>query len=75
MSALYAHYGIAVSGDQLKKACQWSDLTPLEDAISPSAAWFEEMLRTAGFLIHLSDACSLVHNPFDGDVAKAPRSP
>ncbi len=70
-SALYAHYGIAISGDQLKKACRWSDLTPLEDAISPSAAWFEEMLRTAGFLIHLSDACSLVHNPFDGDVASA----
>jgi hypothetical protein len=69
-AALYAHYGIAISGDQLKQACRWSGLTPLEDAISPSAGWFEEMLRTAGFLIHLSDACSLVHNPFDGDVAK-----
>lgn len=74
-AALYAHYGIALSGDQLKQACRWSGLTPLEDAISPSAAWFEEMLRTAGFLIHLSDACSLVHNPFDGDVAKVAKSP
>jgi hypothetical protein len=73
-SALYAHYGIAISGDQLKQACRWSDLAPLEDAISPSAAWFEEMLRTAGFLIHLSDACSLVHNPFDGDVATAQKT-
>jgi len=69
--ALYAHYGIAISGDQLKQACRWSDLAPLEDAISPSAAWFEEMLRTAGFLIHLSDACSLVHNPFDSDITTA----
>jgi len=66
-SALYRHYGMAFAGDQLKQACRWSDLAPLEDAISPSASWFEEMLRTAGFLIHLSDACSLVHNPFDGD--------
>lgn len=74
-ASLYAHYGIALSGDQLKQSYCWSGLTPLEDAISPSAAWFEEMLRTAGFLIHLSDACSLVHNPFDGDVAKASKSP
>lgn len=69
-AALYAHYGIALSGEQLKQACRWSGLTAFEDAISPSAAWFEEMLRNAGFLVHLSDACSLVHNPFDGDVAK-----
>lgn len=69
-SALYKHYGMAFAGDQLKQACRWSDLAPLEDAISPSASWFEEMLRTAGFLVHLSDACSLVQNPFDaeGDV-------
>lgn len=74
-AALYAHYGIAFSGDQLKQSCRWSGLSPLEDAISPSATWFEEMLRTAGFLIHLSDACSLVHNPFDGGVAKDAKSP
>jgi hypothetical protein len=70
-SELYTHYGMAFAGDQLKKACRWSELAPLEDAISPSAIWFEEMLRTAGFLVHLSDACSLVHNPFDGDDGNA----
>ena len=73
-SALYKHYGLAIAGDQLKQACRWSDLAPLEDAISPSASWFEEMLRTAGFLIHLSDACSLVCNPFDGDNGVAPKT-
>lgn len=33
--------------------------------------WLQEMLEAAGFLIHLSDACALVHNPADdkGDVS------
>ena len=74
-SALYQHYGMAFAGDQLKRACHWSELAPLEDAISPSAGWFEEMLRTAGFLVHLSDACSLVHNPFDGENSRPVPNP
>lgn len=74
-SALYQHYGMAFAGEQLKRACRWSELAPLEDAISPVANWFEEMLRTAGFLVHLSDACSLVHNPFDGDDVNAANTP
>lgn len=74
-SALYQHYGMAFAGEQLKQACRWTELAPLEDAISPSASWFEEMLRTAGFLVHLSDACSLVHNPFDGEVDDAAIQP
>jgi hypothetical protein len=74
-SALYQHYGMAFAGEQLKQACRWSELAPLEDAISPSASWFEEMLRTAGFLVHLSDACSLVQNPFDGDGGNAAINP
>ena len=73
-SALYKHYGIAIAGEQLKQACRWSDLAPIQDAISPGASWFEEMLRTAGFLIHLSDAHSLVCNPFDGDNGVAPKA-
>jgi hypothetical protein len=74
-SALYQHYGMAFAGEQLKQACRWTELAPLEDAISPTASWFEEMLRTAGFLVHLSDACSLVHNPFDGDDGNAANTP
>ena len=27
--------------------------------------WLQEMLEAAGFLIHLSDSCALVHNPAD----------
>lgn len=32
--------------------------------------WLQEMLEAAGFLIHLSDSCALIHNPADdrGDV-------
>lgn len=28
-------------------------------------AWLQNMLEAAGFLIHLSDSCALVHNPTD----------
>ena len=27
--------------------------------------WLQEMLEAAGFLIHLSDSCALIHNPAD----------
>lgn len=27
--------------------------------------WLQEMLEAAGFLIHLSDSCALIHNPVD----------
>ena len=74
-TALYQHYGMAFAGDQLKQACCWSELAPLADGISPSASWLEDMLRTAGFLVHLSDACSLVHNPFDGDDGNEANNP
>ena len=32
--------------------------------------WLQEMLEAAGFLIHLSDSCALIHNPADdrGDI-------
>ena len=62
--ALYKHYGLAVDGDHLRMACRWSELPELGEAATGTGAWFEEMLRESGFLVELSDAFSLVRNPF-----------
>ena len=63
-TALYAHYGIAIHGSELSKAAFWSELPQLDAAGTESGAWLAAMLQASGFLIHLSDACSLIHNPF-----------
>lgn len=63
-SALYAHYGIALDGAELKAATAWSGLPQLHAAGTEGGGWLADMLKASGFLIHLSDACSLVHNPF-----------
>ena len=36
-----------------------------------SDEWLIEMLNRAGVLIRLSDSCSLVQNPFDGEEASS----
>ncbi|MCD6304950.1 MAG: hypothetical protein J7M32_01525 [Deltaproteobacteria bacterium] len=61
---LYAHFGIAVDGDEISRACQWADIPVPTTTRQPGGRWFESMLRQAGFLIELSDAISLVQNPF-----------
>jgi len=61
---LYDHYGIAVEGIELKNATRWTELPQLEIVSYDSGAWLRTMLEASGFLIHLSDACSLVSNPF-----------
>jgi hypothetical protein len=61
---LYDHYGIAVEGIELRNATRWTELPQLEIVGYDSGAWLRTMLEASGFLIHLSDACSLVNNPF-----------
>ena len=61
---LFAHYGLAIDGEYIQRACIWSGYPPLSSIATSSDDWFVQMLRAAGFLIHLSDACSLVQNPF-----------
>jgi len=63
-ASLYAHYGIALDGSELKAATAWSEQPQLDAAGADSGGWLSDMLKASGFLIHLSDACSLVHNPF-----------
>lgn len=61
---LYLHYGIAVEGEALTDSLSWSDL-PANSSVQPAkGSWLTEMLRAGGFLTELSDACSIVCNPF-----------
>lgn len=61
---LFQHYGIAADGPLLNRAVRWT--FPDQDFIlhSVEQSWFEEKLRATGFLIPLSDAVSLIQNPF-----------
>ncbi|QSQ10142.1 hypothetical protein H0A61_02541 [Koleobacter methoxysyntrophicus] len=61
---LYCQYGIAVEGEELLDAVVWSGL-PANSSVQPEkGSWLTQMLRAGGFLIELSDGCSIVHNPF-----------
>lgn len=62
---VFAHYGIALGGEQLAVALNWSgnQVTGDSYAVSSSTAWVEEALQQGGFLVELSDAVSMVKNP------------
>lgn len=61
---MYLHYGLAVEGVELIQAMCWSEL-PANNAMQESkGSWFARMLRAGGFLTELSDAWSVVRNPF-----------
>lgn len=61
---IYLHYGIAVEGEELMDAINWTGL-PVNSSTHPAgSSWFAQMLRAGGFLIELSDGCSVVRNPF-----------
>lgn len=62
---IFAHYGIAIGGDQLKVALQWIGKEADSDtyAVASSSTWVEEALKQGGFLVELSDAVSMVTNP------------
>lgn len=61
---LYQHYGIAVEGEYLKDAATWTGL-PANSSIQPeNGSSLKDMLRAGSFLTDLSDAYSIVHNPF-----------
>ena len=61
---LFRHYGIGVNGDHLNKAIHWTYPNQPIELRSIEDDWLEEHLRATGFLIPLSDAVSLVYNPF-----------
>jgi hypothetical protein len=64
LKVLSRHYGAAVSGTLLSDAIAW---TYPDQKVNPPVdhkKWLEEKLLATGFLIPLSDAVSLIHNPF-----------
>jgi len=64
---LLAHHGIAVDDTGLSSSCEWSGTSRLTTLGGKTDEWLIEMLDAAGVLIRLSDSCSLVLNPFDGE--------
>lgn len=64
LQKLYCHYGIAIEGTELLQALDWSGLPPNSSVQIGGDSWFIQMLRAGGFLIELSDGCSIVYNPF-----------
>lgn len=61
---LYQHYGIAVEGEYLNDAATWTGL-PTNSSIQPeNGSSLKGMLRAGSFLTDLSDAYSIVRNPF-----------
>jgi hypothetical protein len=62
---VFSHYGIALGGQELAIALAWSGNESGGESytISANTAWIEEALQQGGFLVELSDAVSIVHNP------------
>ena len=61
---IFAHYGIAISSREQAIALEWLRGTKGELAVSRDASWFENELQRGGVLIELSDAVSMVENPY-----------
>lgn len=61
---VYMHYGIAIRNEDLTEAYKWSyaGLDPKTDW--NDYTWFADELKTAGYLIPLSDSISIVENPY-----------
>ncbi|MBU2569722.1 MAG: hypothetical protein KJ725_06725 [Gammaproteobacteria bacterium] len=62
---VFAHYGIALGGEQLAVALRWcgNEVDVETYSITADTAWVEEALQQGGFLVELSDAVSMVKNP------------
>ena len=65
--SLFEHHGMAIEGIEIEQASAWAEFPKIDTGAAVQTTWLADMLKASGFLIHLSDACSLVHNPFDLD--------
>ncbi len=61
---LFAHYGIAIASREMSKAIEWMGEASNLTGITADSSWFEDELLRGGFLIALSDAVSMVENPY-----------
>lgn len=63
LQRIYAHFGIALEGEQLQEATTWQLENNQDTIMSVDISWVEEGLKQSGLLIELSDAVSIVVNP------------
>lgn len=63
LQRIYAHFGIALEGEQLQEAIAWQLETSQDTIMNVDISWVEEGLKQSGLLIELSDAVSIVINP------------
>ena len=63
---IFGHYGIAINRETAEAALSPYGIQHASDAFGLNSTWFEEELRRGGYLIPLSDAVSLVFNPYKG---------
>jgi hypothetical protein len=61
---LEQRHGLVFDASGLDRASRWLDGNGIY-LPADTDKWLREMLEAAGFLIHLSDSCALVHNPAD----------
>lgn len=61
---LEQRHGLVFDANGLERASQWLSGTGIY-LPADTDNWLQEMLEAAGYLIHLSDSCALVHNPAD----------
>jgi hypothetical protein len=61
---LFNHYRAAFDGEALAVAIRWTNAKSGTGALPAARQWIEELLHATGFLIPLSDAVSLIQNPF-----------
>jgi len=61
----FAHYGLALGGQALNTGIEWCGNAGAKKsyAVDADTTWIEEALQQGGFLVELSDAVSIVHNP------------
>lgn len=67
---IYFHYGIAIDREKICEVCEWCGNQKLSVLGKETEEWFVDMLESSGVLIHLSDAHSIVINPFESGVNK-----
>ena len=61
---LEKRYGLVFDANGIDRASRWLSGRRIY-LPADTDVWLQEMLDAAGFLIHLSDSCALVHNPTD----------
>jgi hypothetical protein len=66
-SRIFHHFGIAVGGKWLAEAANWTLPQSPQKSNWGDLSWFTELLKSGGYLLPLSDAISIVQNPYGNE--------